>query len=168
MLFQNPAEVRTFIETDLPDPVLQTYMDDAEALIVRRYGPNAADLAAPLTRVMLGGLSVLYNVPAGVTEIREGTTVLVAGVDYRVVSGGYLERLPLTKLWATRVEVDYQPEDDTESRRRVAIDLCKLAIEYTGLDTERIGDYSYTRQRQYVDERRRILSSLRSPGLVVA
>ena len=44
--------------------------------------------------------------------------------------------------WATIVTVTHTPVDDTPTRKRVQVDLVKLAITFSGLQNENYGDVS--------------------------
>lgn len=157
-LFADVAELRTYLETDLPDGVLTSYWDDAERSIVQRYGWSIEDSPTRVT-VLRGGTTLLLAVPEQIVEIKEGSTVLVPGTDYEAVIPTRLTRLPAGSKWADYVTVEYTPFDDTDLRRRVVVQLVKLAIEYNALESEKVGDYTAD-MLDYSDERARILESL--------
>ena len=102
--------------------------------------------------------------------------------EWRWMGGRMIQRLegtdvdlPTPTWWGFRsvgwpsVELDvviaYTPasaaEDTPTASRtdRVVIDLCKLAIQYSGLASERAGDYAYT-SKEYQAERESLLKEL--------
>lgn len=166
-LFADISELQLYLETDLPEEVIETYMRDAEDAIVARWGPNFEDLDLPLTRYLRGGYYALFSVPGNIVEIREGDTVL-GPTDYRLLAVGVLERLPVGRKWASRVEVDYSPPDTTEARRRALVQLVNLAIEYSPWGQQRIGDVAEGNPVVYADERKRIIESIATARIVVA
>lgn len=161
------AEIKTHIETDLPEAALQRLIDDAEALIVEKYGANHS--TTPLTLQMDGGERKLFlsRRAASISAVREydaddETTTLETN-DYRFRKGQYLERLSTgtnpMDYWGTIVEVDIIPVNDTARRKRVLIDLVQLAIRYNAVHSEKVGDYSVTNV-DYQVEREKLLKSL--------
>jgi hypothetical protein len=170
-VFPNIDELRQYVDTDLPDEVLETYALDADAAIVDRYGPNFEDVTEPITIIVKGGFPLLVGLPQSSTidEIREDGVVLVAGTDYQVFPW-QVERLPLGRYWAKRVEVDVLPLDDTEQRKRVAAQLIQLNLIHGQATTRRVGDLQVSGLSMGDDfnqERERILRSLR-PEVVIA
>lgn len=167
-----PADVRGHVETDLGDPALQRLLDDADAEIVKRYGPHAGNVS----EVIDGreGLIFLSRPVAAIVSITETTGVtdrVLAVNDYRSWFGGRaLERLDSgtngAEEWAERVTVVYTPSSDQAQRIRVELDLVKLAIEYDAITAETTGDYSRT-MPNYTEERDALLAQLQ-PALGVA
>ncbi len=151
-------------DSDLATAALQRLLDDAEADIIRLYGPHASQV-----EYLLGGEFCLFLArPAtSVTQIVEtvgDTDTTLAANDYQLLHGGRtLQRDPDGDnggtIWGDRVKVTYVPSDDTASRKRVQLDLVKLAIQYEGLDSVRVGNVSAD-AGNYQQRRAEILSAL--------
>lgn len=172
------AQLRAHVETDLDDTALQAILDSEEGEIVKRYGAHAS-----ATELLRGGERLLFltRPAASITSVTEevdgvfaepSVTVLAAD-DYRIWQGGrYLERLTTGTnprlYWGDRVTVVYTPADETAQRTLILVNLCKLAIRYTGADSESVGagDYS-ARERDYAAERTKLLRQLAPRGGIV-
>jgi len=168
MALLSPAEVREHVETDISDPALSRLINDAEAEIIRRYGDHTTEIE----KIFGGGHFIVLSRPADtITSITEilwgvfgGTTLDLAADDYQVwPDKRRIERLSdgtnPRPIWGDVIEVDYTPVDESAQRKRVVIDLVKLALEYRGVKSEGIGDYKVT-LGEYEDERRKILNRL--------
>ncbi len=167
------AELRQHLETDLSDQALQRLLDDADESVVRLYGPHPP---GPVEEHHVGGVMYVFlrqraaNI-ISVFETVRGVTTVLASNDYRVLGGGrYLERLTSGDhprvFWGDFVTVTFEPWDDRAQRRRVIIDLVRLALEYNALESVDVGDYS-SRSLDYQRERRRLLMDL-GRGLMVS
>ena len=154
-----PDIFNAHFETDLSDAAIQRLIDDANEEITRRYGDNTSVTEQHILETPngFGGLNALHvgrrhiftkqrissvtSVKEGVTFASADLTTLVADTDYRVIKNGWiLERIGTDFL--QRVEIVYVPVTDVSRRDRVTIDLVKLAIQYQGLKSEKVGDYS--------------------------
>lgn len=160
-----PTALRGHVETDLGDAALSDIIDSEEAEIIRRYGPHSVQVSRlPGGRFTL----VLSRAAASITSVREYWGSVAADVEpeeYTVAMGGWaLERND--GAWGTWVDVTYTPVDETKQRKRVLIDLCKLAITYNASTYETVGDYR-VRGVDYTAERERLLRQLgRSVGVL--
>lgn len=159
-----PAEIRKHIETDLEDVPLQRLLDDADRDIVAKYGPHTGNITELV--VGEGNLLFLSQVPSAivsVTETRDDADQLLGATDYRTWYGRVLERIATgafaATTWGERVVVVYTPVDDQARRKRIEIDLVRLAIEYDAQKSSSDGDHSES-DVDYEDERQRILGSL--------
>jgi len=184
-----PADIRTHIETDLPDVAVQRIIDAEEAEIVTRFGPHTTETetfevsqwdvsqgglgsaAAPWGEVFPYGASteIILGRPCQtlttVTEWIGVVTTVLDATDYELYESRRLMRVT-TGLhprmgWGHRVTVLYAPVSDSARRVRVLIDLCRLALAHTGLKADRFGDFSTTSYDDYQTEREQILSTLR-------
>lgn len=132
------------IESDLTDASLHAFAKAAVSEIAARgYGPQTG----VLRYVTASGLGLITLSPpaASITSITEEGTTLVVDVDYRIRPGGhFLERLASGYLsaWNGRVVVTYNAAPADDRYDRVVVDLVKLALEYSGLDSRRDGDYA--------------------------
>ncbi len=163
------------VETDMSDPALQAYIQDATAEIEKRYGPVAA---ITVTR-FVGDLSLsnpttiyLERPAATITSVTEfwgdplyEVSVTLDPTDYRVHYGGRaLERIGtgVNKrwTWGHRVTVVYTPVDDSAQRRRVCIDLVKLALRFTGTKEIVAGNTREYTYDSYSQERANLLDEL--------
>lgn len=167
----NPAQAREHIETDLIDSALQRLIDDADALIVERFGPHAGQTTDILFRDMQTDDLLFLNrpltgAPVSVTEwINDFSSIVLDPTDYRILYGGRaLQRLingvTARTTWGARVVVVYNPVDEAAKRTRVELDLVRLAAQYNGLMREQIGDYMSISKDEYQGERERILDAL--------
>jgi hypothetical protein len=163
-------EVRALIETPLEDEALEALIEREEAVMVKRIGPNY-DALVPLVEVWEGdGKEVFLNRPiTTITTITEAEclgddpTALTTDEFYVWHKQGRLTRLPKWKCWGSVVTVTYQPEDDTETRKALLIELLRLTLERTGLKSENVaGEYSYTAW-DWDDSRDRLLASYGFP-----
>lgn len=171
--------VKERIETDLSDAELAAMIDEINAEITRRYGPNAeiivelAEDAAlrPRRRFLYPQRAIDEAQSLTIVEVQPGNTggsgneTMLAADDYRIMNNGrLLERLidgtNGRMFWAPLVRLTYTPVSDSAQRDGVVIELVQLAITYRGLDKqERAGDYqrggvmtpdAYEREREAV------------------
>lgn len=164
------AEVRTHVETGLVDAALQTLMDAAQEMIDRRHG----DLASAEDDLVGGLKSIWTTRPIGtittVTETVGSDDTVLDASDYIKRHATQLDRLDTgtnsRQRWGDRVKVVYAPRSDEEKRNIVFIGLIKLAVEYSGLDNSKDGDFS-SKTLNYADERERLLSTLDEKGFFV-
>lgn len=178
------VELRQHIETDLPDTALALIMESEEAEIVRRYGPHATatDVLSggewfPLQMAGLSGVTgwlVLSRPAVSIVSIVETTfdvSLALTTGDYTLWPGGRLEREGFGpnpgSWWGESVTIVYIPVDMTAQRALVLVQLCKLALTFTGLKSESIGDYSAT-SADYQVEREKALRSLAPRTFVFA
>jgi len=179
--------LRESIETDATDLELQRLIDDADEAIVARFGPHEGDEnnTGQLTEELYseGGLYLFPNrqidTIGSVTEYGQApfenpdVGIALETSDYQIIHGGRtLERLvtganPMD-YWGPRVVVEYVPIGQLARRKRVALDLCKLALTYKGLiKTEQAGDYrsgGAMTPDAYQAERNALLSELQPAG----
>ena len=151
--------------TDIDE--LQRLIDDADAEVVRRYGPHRID--GSLTDVLRGGSVRLFPSQAveGITSVTEtawDTVTVLSPDDYRTWYGGrMLERLSNGSHpradWGERVELTYTPVDTDPQRRMAIIRLVQLGLQYSGLESTSIGPYS-SKSLDYTREREAILKQL--------
>lgn len=134
------------VESDLTDAALHAYAKDAVAEIAARgYGPQSG-----LVRYVDGWgqrLVTLSPPAATISEVtEEGIEVTEDDASgFRVISGGqFLERLQFgyASTWSGRVVVTYDAQAADDRYDRVVVDLVKLALQYSGLDSRRDGDYA--------------------------
>lgn len=160
------AEVREHVETDLEDPALQRLLNDADSAIVSRFGAHAS---AGVTERHPGYVSDVFphRPVATVTAITErigSTDLILDPTDFEVRLGGHQLRRLTTGVnqrgtWGGEVILEYVPVDDAARRKRIAIDLVKLALRYEAVKSETAGDYATTNV-EYQDERNAILDEL--------
>lgn len=173
-----PDILKAHFETDLTDAAIQRLIDDAAEEIVDRYGDNSSITEEHILATPSGyrghdsshvGRRHIYpkkkvdtvtSVKEGVTLAADDMTTLVADTDYRLIfNGRAIERIGTDFL--QRVEIVYTPITDVSRRDRVTIDLVKLAIQYQGLKSEKVGDYSAS-FTDYQKERESLLRGLNS------
>jgi hypothetical protein len=170
-------EIHAHVETDRSPDAIALLVADAEAAIIARYGPHAPTpivlervldafgVASPTTIYLdrpaasVSSVSEFAGDPASESE-----TVLEAA-DFRLLYGGRaVQRLgtgPHPRAWwAGRVVLTYVPVDDTAQRKRICIDLVKLALRYNAIRAQTAGDASETALESYTNERRDLLDEL--------
>lgn len=154
------AELREHVETGLVDGALQRLLTDTQAEVVGRFGSDAAVTAV----LQGGGRRLRLQRPAAtitsITEYSDPAVALVAA-DYRLWPGGrLLDRLVGTGwgYWGQPVTVVYAPIPEEAMRNRMVTELVRLAVQHTGLESERVGDYTAT-SADYFKERERVLQS---------
>lgn len=161
------ADVREHVDTDLSDAALGLLIDDADALIVQRYGPHTGAVTERFMPAL--GERVLFpsrpvDPSIGVTVTRSGvgssTVETVAVTDY-VLDGSAQVRLLAGGFANQVVTLTYTPVDDRPRRRRVLLDLVRLALRYDALSSSTMGDASVSHV-DYDAERQRLLGSLGS------
>lgn len=146
--------LRTHVETDLDDYALELLIEDAYAAILQRRGARAE----LVYRSDGGGAMLFVDPPAdAVTTVTEDGTEIEEDTDFRLRYGGRaLQRIG--RNWGQTV-VEYDASDDDPRTDRVVIDLCKLALQYEGLQSSSDGDYRET-HLPYQDEREKLLAEL--------
>ena len=167
-------DLREHIETDINNAALEALIDAADQEIVESLGEHSS--TGTVSEQHIGGDKALFlNRPyesiTSVTERRGTTTTVLADDDYRSWYGNrLLERLALEATnpqanWAEITTVVYTPVDDDASRIRATIDLVKLAVQFTGVKSERIGDYATTSHNES-EERAKIIARLDRKSLI--
>jgi len=156
------AELRAQVRTSLTDAQLQSVITREEAEVIRLYGAHYVVLTN-VTETLAGGTRNLYlrrriGTITSITEyatLEDTTGTLLTTAAYLLwADEGRIQRLPSTsieglswglQLWGARVTVIYIPFDDTDARKAAIIDLCRLALERTAMQSESVGgEYSYT------------------------
>ncbi len=170
MALMTLPEVRQNIETGLLDTALQRIMNAVEQDIDQEYG--AVD--SQVDQFDGGLLSLWLSRPIlSITSIVErigNTDITLASDDYETRHESQIDRLTTgtnsRSTWGDKVTVTYVPVDTTARRIAVYLKLIKLDIQYSGLDSERVGDFS-SKSMDYPSERLKILSGLRRAGGMV-
>jgi len=93
------------------------------------------------------------------------TETILAPADYRLHYGGRaLERVGNATnprwLWGHRVVISYVPLDDSAQRKRICIDLVKLALRYNATKEVVAGDTREYAYDDYTVERANLLDEL--------
>lgn len=161
------TDIRSLIETDLPNERIEAMIAAAYEAIDERYGPlgpvtEARRMAGPL--LPLGGRAV------EVLEVVENGTPLEA-VDWFLRPSGTIVERRNALAWRGKVDVTWQPYAQAKERDRVAGGLVKLEVAHQPLVTSvRFGSWSESYDQgsaAYEEERERILCSLSSfQGLI--
>lgn len=168
------AVLRAHLETDLGDEALQRVIDDAESEInelAGLLGTSVDEVQGATLSTALFLSRRATEISTIIEEIRSGTeyvSTLLDPADYKLrYEGRQVERLasgPNPRYtWGDVVTIVSVPKDDTDRRIRVTIDLCKLAAQYSGLDSEKVGDYQ-SQMKRYTAERNEVLSQLSGWG----
>lgn len=174
-----PTQLREHVNSALSDAALQAIIDAEEQEIVGRYGAHAsqvetfwAETPGPYLFPLRPVLSITSIVETlvwmpdmvGFSE----TTWTLDATDYEISPGGKELRRLLTGThgrfrWGQRVVVTYVPVAETAKRVLALINLCKLNLNFTGLDQEHVGGREYSAiQGDYNAKREAILQGLTS------
>jgi hypothetical protein len=161
------------VESDLPDADLKAYATAAvQEITARGYGPQAA---VDWVAYGSGTLISLYPAALSVADIEEDDVALTEGVDFRLRPGGmFLERLSTDGYvirWGGRITGTTTLAAQSERYDRVVVDLVKLALEFSGLDSRRDGDYAEESigargggQEGYQEKREELIGELAPAG----
>lgn len=163
--------VRSLVEIGITDDALQLLLDDALQLIANRFGDPFTE---QVTVEAYGERTIRLLRPAVALTLVEDTTVwpytswsTVDPADYLLEDGGRtLTRINTTSGWGVypsgwgrRTRITYRPRSEVATRRRVTIDLVRLACVYRGLMLEQVGDYKM-QAVDYTDEQVKLLSQI--------
>lgn len=130
-----PADAQALgIGLDLSDAALQAVIDREETEIVRRFGANYTDASTTIAEsVMIKGPSVyLRRAILSVSSVSEVTLVggytrvLVATDYYAWIGTPRVQRLLMGGWFGDRVDVVYVPQDDTNLRKSVLLELIRI------------------------------------------
>ena len=159
------AELSSVLETDLDATSLQLYIDAAEADLISVHGAHTSgeEQFDALTHRKVWPLRQIVTVTT-VVETTGTTDTTLSSDDYRIRDDGWsLERRPdgtnPAYTWAEEVVLTYTPVADELKRWQTIVDLVRLRLQYSGLDSVRDGDHSET-SMDYAKERRSILAVL--------
>lgn len=169
-----PAVIQSFAPSDLDDASLQLVIDAEEAAIVRRYGPHASAV-----ETVIGGtrLIALAREAVSITSVVENVTALDSGVtlttsEYLFTQPYLLERIgsgygwgartheyPYL-IWGRQVRITYVPVDETAQRTLALVNLCKLALAFSGYQSVSIPNVVSMTALDYQQQREAILQSV--------
>jgi hypothetical protein len=165
------------VETDLEDADLKAYATGAvEAIAARGLGPQTS-LVVNATG---GGTLIELDPPAGLIleVIEDGVTLDEDEDGYRLrPSGQFLERLSggYRVTWGALIEITMDTAAASDRYDGVVVDLVKLALQFSGLDSRRDGDYAEESmgarsggQEGYQDQRNALISELVPAGISFA
>ena len=144
------AEVRALVRSRLSDADLQVVIDREEAWLATKVGA----LTGERTETFSPGNGSLYvrRLTNSVVVTDNGTTVSSSDLLFTPSSGelrrvvGWVNDPPRHDLvaWQGDVTVTYTPADEAAVRRAI-IELVRLTVSETGMQSETVGDYSYSR-----------------------
>lgn len=161
------------VETDLQDAELKSYATGAvEEIAARGLGPQTSLI---VNAVGNGTLIELDPSASLILEVIENGVALDEEDDYRLRPGGqFLERLSsgYRANWSGLVEITMDAGPVSDRYDRVVTDLVKLALQFSGLDARRDGDYSEESmgarsggQEGYQSQREALISELVPAGI---
>jgi hypothetical protein len=172
-----PTELREHMASALTDAALQRIIDAEEAEIVTRFGETAAAQVEEFEEECPGSLIFPKRRAQSVSSIVElwpdrfigGLVPLTLdATDYEIVPGGkQVRRLDTgahpSREWGGRVTLTYVPVVETSKRVLALINLCKLNLQFNGLDSESVGGGEYRMDSgDYDAKREKILAGLGS------
>lgn len=157
-------EVTAIVETDLDSTAIQRLIDAEDAEVTIHYGSHTTQVDD-----LVGNRHLIFpSRPVGtmtsVVESIGNTDRTLDSSDYRIKSNGsWLERrndgANPRHDWGDQIRLTYTPVVDDARRKRVIIDLVRLAIQYDAMKSVKEGDFTET-TADYQEERLRILSTL--------
>ena len=165
-------EINEHVEHDLTDEAIQRLIDDAEDDILSRFGPHATQVED----VVGGGIYVFprrrISTVTSIVETSNEEDTTLATNDYKIMNNGWqLKRLTNgsngRNTWAPEVRLTYTPVAEADQRKRVIIDLVRLAVQHNALSREVSGDHE-SQSVEYQKERERILAGLQSRQRILA
>lgn len=142
------AECRALVKTALLDADLQDVIDRVEGQITKRIGAaEDGSGTVTVTETVRGkGEHLFLRVPfSAVVSVTEDGA-LVDAAEYQIWGpSGMIEHLPELSEWGSVCVVVYKPVDMRDERKQATIDLVRLTIERTAMNSESIaGEYSFT------------------------
>ena len=136
------AEVRALVTTSLSDTDLQAIIDREEEWLAGRIGQLVGERIETFYPERLDEPLYLRRHTDAVTVVEAG--VQLAADDFLFTPSMAVTRRSAGSYWRVPVAVTYTP-NDAGSVRRVVIELVRMCVSETGLQSETIGAYSYTR-----------------------
>lgn len=162
------VDVRQRHETDLDDTTLQRVLDGALEEVNRYAGDGTQQVETFLYDSARRFIDVMRPI-ASVTSINEwrglldSSAVTLAANDWRLIGKHRLLRLNsgdnASSAWGQETIVDYVPQVDAKLRESITLDLVSLALNFSGLDREKVGDWE-SEQRQLERRRQKVLARL--------
>lgn len=148
------AEVRALVRSRLSDVDLQDVIDREEAWLAEKVGALTG-VRTETYRPDLGGTPLYVRRRTSSLVLTDDGVTLVADVDYLFTpSTGMIRRVSwveqvapwrqLPLAWRGIVTVTYTPTDAATVKAAI-IALVRGTVGETGMDSETMGDYSYTR-----------------------
>lgn len=145
------AEVRALVTSSLSDVDLQAIIDREESWLAGRVGALSG-ARTDTYRPGLGDATLYLRRRAESVVVTDDGATLTADTDYLFTpSTGAIRRVSSidptgsqTAVWRGVVTVTYTPSDSAAVKRAV-IELVRGTLGETGMDSESIADYSYTR-----------------------
>jgi hypothetical protein len=170
MALLTATQLREHLDTDLGDTALGRLAEDADDEITRRYGAhtgNVSETYRPPPGSCLLHLNRQVSAIVSITETYPGvageTSDVLVAADYAVEGKRTLRRKTGGSFsaiqWAPLTVVVYTPTDDSDRRKRVLIDLVRLALRYNAAQSDRVGDVTIT-YADYARERELLLRVL--------
>lgn len=165
-------EVKKFVETDLDSDAILLLIEDAEDEIIERHGELTTQTDV-INNANLSTCLFLSRIAVTITSVTEELisggdvdSLLLASSDYRLRENGrQIDRLSdgvnSRSVWGDTVNIVFVPKDDKIRRKRVTVDLVRLAINYNAAKSERSGDFNMT-SVDYERERSRLIGRLES------
>lgn len=158
-----PADVKALVNTSMSDANLQIVIDRIESQITTRVGaPQTDGYETEITKTLRGEGSFLFMPTEihSVTSISEDTAALTSD-EYQTWGGGVIERLPSGSSWGDRIVVTYKPTDDRPKRKQAIIDLVRITLEWSAMQSENVaGEYSYQAPDNWEVEFRKVMKRL--------
>jgi len=152
--FVSIAEVRALVRSRLSDTDLQVVIDREEAWLAGKVG-TLTGARTDTYRPSPGDQPVYLQRLSGSVVVTDDGVTLVADTDYlftpstgMILRASWVETVPPWRQWPLAwrgvVTVTSTPSDGAAVKRAI-IELIRGTVGETGMDSETIGDYSYSR-----------------------
>ena len=173
MALLTATQIRTHVDSDLPDTALDAIIAAEEAEIVRLYGPNGTGaMTGHYTPEPGATILTLDRKASAVTSVVERTSDEVDTLDtasFRLEDDGRTLRRVIdgddgNTYWAERVDVTFTVTDDDARRIMALVDLVKLRLAFSGHGAIGVGKATIT-AADHARERARILRTAGNSGV---
>ncbi len=147
------SELQAQVETDLDATTLQQIIDAVERTIEDYTGPVAGylaeydvNLSATTLRLPVQATTII-SIEEYTGSETEPTITILETDDYDLSDDNWnLRRLSdgtnPRSTWSWHIVVTFDPREDTERRKQIAIHLSRLEIEKSAYESESIGDWN--------------------------
>ena len=138
------SELREYVDVDIPETGLELLINQIDAVVVKYAGIHSGSLdvvlkpAPSMTDLYLKrGQQSISAITVGYA--RDSISKVLTAADYYAKSASVIERVTAPYVWEPFVRVQYTVSDEDYLRKMTAIDLCKLAIDYSGRERVEAG-----------------------------
>ena len=168
MSLLSTADLTPIVDAPVTEAELQIIIDRVEAEITGEIGPPFDDSEPPeLVETVYGGGECVFvkrpigNIVSITSKANAGATAVAwSASDYfSMADAGMIEKA--SGVWPRYVTITYVPRDEREKRKQAIIDLVRIVLSHSALQTESVsGEYSFTAPPHWEDEKRKVMRRL--------